>query len=86
MRIRFHPKFPPLRRQAVNAARAAGRVAAAVVRGDDLAVPPEELARRESLCAACDQLRDGRCLLCGCRMNWKRRLLVWHCPSSPPKW
>jgi hypothetical protein len=42
------------------------------------------LAHRRATCAACDQMRDGRCNLCGCLLAAKQRLAGERCPIG--KW
>jgi hypothetical protein len=40
------------------------------------------LAHRRATCAACDQMRDGRCNLCGCLLAAKQRLAGERCPAG----
>lgn len=82
--------FPSLPRQASNLVGALTRAAGAAIAGRPVFVPPEVLARRDSICAACDENLSGRCRKCGCgvRAQWLRkpRLATERCPLNPPKW
>jgi hypothetical protein len=40
------------------------------------------LDMRRATCAACDQMRDGRCNLCGCLLAAKQRLAGERCPAG----
>lgn len=80
--------YPPLRTQARNVLAAAGRLAATIVTGRAVLVPPEVLAERSALCMACDYNahRDTggiRCMKCGCT-GAKTRLATEACPIG--KW
>lgn len=83
-------RSPSLPRQARNLAAAATRVLGAAIRGHPIRVPPEILAARESICAACEENLSGRCRKCGCgvraQLLRKTHLATERCPLTPPKW
>lgn len=79
------PAYPPLARQAMNAAGAVGRVVKAVVKQEPVQASDEEQARRLVICHACEPHYDpaqDRCRKCGCRAAWKARLATEHCPLA----
>lgn len=82
--------FPDAAQQVSNAAGAVVRAARAVIAGKPVRVPPEVLAMREAICAACAENIAGRCRKCGCgvRAQWIRKtdLATEQCPLDPPKW
>lgn len=73
---------------AANAAKAAGRVAVAVVTGDELKVTEEIFKKREGICQPCERRvsKTNRCAhaSCGCHLQKKQRLATEHCPDA--KW
>jgi hypothetical protein len=79
-----HPaEYPSLAAQAGSALAAAGRVAAALIRGEPVRVAPEVLEERRAICAACphhDAARD-RCRKCGCG-GLKLELATERCPEG----
>jgi hypothetical protein len=42
--------------------------------------PPDELARRQALCLACEHHREGRCKKCGCVLRAKQAWAGEKCP------
>ena len=80
------PSFPSLPAQAATLARAAGQLATAALRREPLAADQAEVDRRKAICDACPNQTGGRCRLCGCFLEFKRRLAVWHCPDTPRRW
>lgn len=78
------PAYPPLARQALNSAKAAGRVVKAIAKREPVQVSGEEQARRLAICHACEHYDSSqdRCRKCGCRVNWKARLATEHCPIN----
>lgn len=78
--------FPPLTEQIANAARAAARVAKAIVKRETVIVSQEEQERRLAICETCDHFSESRCTLCGCCANLKTRIATEHCPDNPPRW
>jgi hypothetical protein len=78
--------FPSLMVQAGNALGALGRAAGAVLTGQAVLVPPEELSKREGECETCEHMLGDRCKLCGCWYRTKIRLAGESCPMVPPKW
>ena len=81
---------PPPATVAMNAARAAGRIALALASGEPVMVPEADRERRLALCRACENLADGRCNLCGCRVGRmvldKTRYATEQCPAVPSRW
>ncbi len=67
-----------------NLAGAGVRVIQAVVKRERITVSDEEKERRLSICKVCEFYRKGRCLKCGCYINFKTRLETEHCPIG--KW
>lgn len=78
------PAYPPLARQALNSAKAVGRVVKAIVNREPVQVSGEEQARRLAICHACEHYDSSqdRCRKCGCRAAWKARLATEHCPIN----
>lgn len=75
------PEPPGVFRQAANFV---GAVAAHVAAGLPT-LPPEGVAARLAVCAACAHFTPERsCRLCGCRLSWKARMENEHCPIH--KW
>ena len=89
-------QFPSLPRQAGHALAAATRVLGAAVTRQPIRVPPNVLAAREAICAACEENLNGRCKKCGCgvrsggpganRFIRKTHLATEQCPLNPPQW
>lgn len=83
----FDPPLPSLAAQALSAAGALARTAAATLTGKPVLVSDDVYERRLEVCRTCPQYRfvDGRCSLCGCFiMNAKARLAQEYCPIG--KW
>jgi hypothetical protein len=78
--------FPPITTQLTNATKAVGRVIQAKLHGEPVEAGSELIDSRRSICSICDKFKNGRCLLCGCRLEWKIKLLTEICPDKPPKW
>lgn len=85
--------LPSMGKMVSNALRAGGHALKAAAKGEKLRASTGEIARREAICRDdCDppggwyRASDDRCSHpeCGCRLEWKRRLKVWHCPAG--KW
>ena len=76
--------YPPLLTQAATAVKAAVGFAADGFRIVDQA----EQDRRYLICLSCPQfvVADERCLLCGCFMSLKSKLVSSSCPDNPPRW
>ena len=47
---------------------------------------PELYEKRLRLCRACDSLRDGTCVLCGCYVEARAGKKRMICPALPPAW
>lgn len=80
-------KGPSLIRRAGNAARAAGRVAGAVAKGEAVLAPPELAKARLEVCKTCKKFsKHQMCLAkgCGCYIPAKVTLLTETCPLG--KW
>lgn len=43
-------------------------------------------ANRLARCAACENLRDGTCVLCGCYVEARAAKRRQRCPKVPPAW
>ena len=75
----------PIVTQAKNVVKAVGQAIK-----NPTPVSKEEQERRLGICKGtvdtpkCDFYLNGRCLKCGCYVNWKSRLEAWHCPIQ--KW
>lgn len=90
----IEPQPPDIFERAANAAKAAGRVAAAAVSGKPITVSDEVYAERLSICEACEFLRksDKVCTAAGCGCYvvgtaitpGKARLATENCPKG--KW
>ena len=80
------PELPPLQTQAVNAAKAVGRVASALATGQPVLVSEEVRESRLAICHDCDQWieKRKRCAKCGCFTDKKIRLATESCPLG--KW
>jgi hypothetical protein len=78
--------MPPAHVQIGNAVSAAGRAVSRLLHREPITVSPEEHERRMTLCRACDQYHDGRCLRCGCVVALKAKLEseAGQCPLK--KW
>jgi len=74
--------YPSLAAQASGALGAIGRVAAATLRGEKVAVDRAEQGRRLEICRQCPEFDPGptRCRKCGCSLPLKARLETEHCP------
>jgi hypothetical protein len=72
--------FPTLAIQSRNLVFAVGRFVA----GGMERTTPEQIAERMAICRGCENFRDGRCLLCGCRLSLKISMATEHCPIG--KW
>jgi hypothetical protein len=46
--------------------------------------PPEELTKRQEMCATCEHFTGSRCKLCGCFTQAKLRMATEKCPIG--KW
>lgn len=82
-----HQQYPGLTTMAGNALAAAGRVVAAVVKGEAVMVPAEVFAERLAICRACP-FNDSpppeiHCTRCGCH-TMKLTLATEWCPVG--KW
>lgn len=80
-------EYPGLFRQAANLAGAAGRAAAAVVRGEPVRVPADVHAARLAICTGCEHNGAApagvHCRKCGCG-GAKLQLATEACPVG--KW
>ena len=72
-------KFPPLTEQAKNLSESLGRLADAVIHGRSVMVTDEVYGARMALCNECKLLHEGRCVMCGCRMEYKARFATEAC-------
>lgn len=72
--------MPPLRTQAGNALKAAGRVVKAGCCGRAVVARQAVIEARRAVCEGCEKNRDGRCLECGCVLAAKQRLATEVCP------
>ena len=69
----------------VNAAKAVGRVAEALVNGDAVTVSSFKRRARLQVCATCPALnKEGQCDDCTCFVSLKSRLATETCPRG--KW
>lgn len=73
-------QMPPVATQLKNAANAAGRVVGALVRGEGVLAPQDEVERRKGICGGCQFLNGNRCSKCGCFYSRKVQLLTEKCP------
>jgi hypothetical protein len=76
--------YPPVLKQAANAAGALVRIAAS----GGARVSQHEADRRLAICQTCefyDAPNDG-CFKCACSMRIKTRFKAMHCPLDPPRW
>jgi hypothetical protein len=46
--------------------------------------PPEELTKRQEMCATCEHFTGSKCKLCGCFTQAKQRMATEKCPIG--KW
>lgn len=78
-RLGGSPSVPQL---AANAIGAIGRVATALIHGEQVLASSEERERRLAICRGCEHLDGGRCKVkgCGCFVEAKSRLLSETCP------
>lgn len=55
---------------------------------DNIFVSDEEREKRMKICEGCDYFDPilTRCTECGCFLEIKTRLKMFHCPLKPPKW
>lgn len=79
------PQYPSLIVQAGNVARAAGRVVAAIAKGDQVLAPEPVREQRLAICEACEffDANQRRCTKCGCG-GLKVHLATERCPVG--KW
>lgn len=83
-------EFPPLREQAWNLAKAAGRRAKASVEGKRVEAPAEIVEQRKAICASCEYLKFHEkrkadcCVHCGCPYERKTTWATERCPIG--KW
>lgn len=79
-------QMPPLATQLKNVVGAAGRVVEASLRGQGVLADPQTVERRQSVCSGCEfwVAEKKRCSVCGCRTEYKLRLLTEKCPKG--KW
>lgn len=80
------PSYPPLMQQASNAVHAVGRIASAVIRGNQVLVSKEDRDRRRQICVSCDKYDpvQSRCTQCACFSALKPWLNTEVCPLN--KW
>lgn len=81
------PSYPSLAVQAGNAAKALGRVVAAVVQGERIKVEPAVYCERLAICLGCEfngaRPAGVRCTKCGCGSR-KLEFATEECPVG--KW
>ncbi len=76
--------LPSLSAQLSNASRASARIISAAIAGQPIRAAADVIAARQSICASCLDLRDGRCAKCGCFYRAKIQLATERCPAA--KW
>ena len=78
--------YPSNSKQITNAMKAAARVTLATIQGKENIASPELQQERLDICILCDlyDQKNDRCKKCGCKGNWKKRLITEHCPIG--KW
>jgi hypothetical protein len=57
------------------------KVALGVDRAEDSLI-----SQRRKVCEACEHLKGGTCVLCGCWYSQKVKLAGEQCPDEPPRW
>lgn len=69
-----------------NAAKAAGRVLKAKLKGEDINVPDEVYAKRLATCMTCEKYlqESQQCGVCTCLIFIKAKLTTEECPLK--KW
>ena len=77
--------MPPVKTQLISFGRALVDESLAIVSGKQ-PVSAEVQNERLSLCVACSQYDEGRCVLCGCNMVVKTGWRSTSCAATPPKW
>jgi hypothetical protein len=77
--------MPPVKTQLISFGRALVDESLAIISGKQ-PVSAEEQTERLSLCVACSQYDEGRCVLCGCNMVVKTGWRSTSCAANPPKW
>jgi hypothetical protein len=86
---------PPLGERLINASKAAGRLAKAIINNQPVLVSAEEKARRDGICLSCPHYQNGICVNitepdgtikkgCGCTLSVKATLATETCPQG--KW
>lgn len=73
-------ELPGIGARAAGLTRAAGRAAAAVVRGRRVLRSKGEVAACLAACEACPDRRGFACAHCGCVLKFKARLATEDCP------
>jgi hypothetical protein len=98
LRKKYNPRYkqsehalPPTGEMLINFTSAVGRLAKALLSGEEIIRPEERQQEIKTICRACEFYRvsDGRCGKCGCDLeNYvaKTKLATEHCPLNPQKW
>lgn len=74
--------MPTVITQVGNAAKAMARVVSASFTGNQVKATDDVVEKRRAICGACEFLKDGKCLKCGCRTNLKITLATEKCPLN----
>ncbi len=77
-------KFPSLTKQAANASLSIFNVITQAIKTGKARAEQDVVKKRINLCETCDQLKDNRCLSCGCYIALKAGLRAEKCPLE--KW
>jgi hypothetical protein len=82
----YPPAGPPLLARATGLAGTLARSVKLVARGKSPVAGRDEVARRRSICQACEHFTIGPprayCKLCGCVAAWKLPALAARCPAN----
>jgi hypothetical protein len=75
-------KMPPMFTQVKNAAKAVSRVVSNVAQGKPVFASEDVIAKRKENCNGCEWLdkAKNRCSKCGCRYEYKIKLVSESCP------
>lgn len=79
-------QYPSLSQQANNIKKSALSTLKGIMRGESIFASEEIKNKRLEICNSCDRndKKQGRCLECGCVLEWKIPMALSECPIQ--KW
>lgn len=79
-------KYPSLGKQAKNVAKSVFDIVQDFMHGEPVFAAPEVQAERRRICNGCEfnDKPEGKCVKCGCVLDWKIPAAAMECPEG--KW